>query len=66
MDDTETIDPNTLDAHTLKQIKRVVESYPVVTTDTPYHDLNNYRRRKRDTYTTLAATIDEWLDENDS
>lgn len=66
MDDTNTIDPSTLDAHTLKQIKGVVESYPVVTTETPYHDLNDYRRGKRDAYTTIAATIDEWLGENNS
>ena len=33
MTDDESIDPSELDTHTFKQIKRIVEAYPVVSED---------------------------------
>lgn len=59
----DTINPNTLDPHTLRELKRVLEAYPVVTSDIPYHELSDYRVGKRDAYTTAAAKIDQWLDD---
>ncbi len=53
MTDDESIDPSELDTHTLKQIKRVVEAYPVVLEDPS--QINDYRAGKHAAYTTLDA-----------
>jgi hypothetical protein len=62
MTDEETIDPTKLDTHTLKQIKRVVEAYPVVSEDPT--QISDYRAGKHDAFTTVAATLSEWIDES--
>lgn len=62
-DDIDTIDPATLDPHTLRNIKRLAESYPVVSES--HDELNEYREGKRDGFTTVAAVIAQWLDEVD-
>lgn len=60
-DDVDTIDPTTLDPHTLREVKRLVESYPVVSHSQT--ELDDYREGKRDGFTTVAAVISQWLDE---
>lgn len=62
MTDDESIDPSELDTHTLKQIKRVVEAYPVVSED-PLK-ITDYRAGKHAAYTTVAATLSEWIDDS--
>ena len=59
MIDDEPIDPSELDAHTLKQIKRVVEAYPVVSEDPT--EINEYRAGKHSAYSSVAATLSEWI-----
>lgn len=39
------------------------EAYPAVTSDTPYHELNDYRAGKRDTYATIEENLHESLTE---
>jgi hypothetical protein len=60
MTDDESIDTSELDTHTLKQIKRVVEAYPVVSEDPT--QINDYRAGKHTAYSTVAATLSEWID----
>lgn len=62
MTDDEPIDTSELDTHTLKQIKRVVEAYPVVSEDPT--EINEYRAGKHAAYTTVAATLSEWIDKS--
>ncbi|WP_254837822.1 hypothetical protein [Natronomonas marina] len=62
MTDEETIDPTKLDTHTLKQIKRVVEAYPVVSEDPT--QIDDYRAGKHAAFTTVAATLSEWIDKS--
>jgi len=59
----ETIDPDTLDTYTLRQVKKVIEAYPVVSSETPYHQLNDYRAGKRDGFTTVVVVIEQWLND---
>jgi hypothetical protein len=61
MTDEETIDPTKLDTYTLKQIKRVVEAYPVVSEDPS--QITDFRAGKHAAYTTVAATLSEWIDD---
>jgi hypothetical protein len=62
MTNDEPLDPSELDAQTLKQIKRVVESYPVVSEDPS--QIDDYRAGKHAAYTTVAATLSEWIDDS--
>jgi hypothetical protein len=62
MTDEEPIDLSELDTHTLKQIKRVVEAYPVVAED--QSQINEYRAGKHAAYTNVAATLSEWIDKS--
>lgn len=62
-DDVNTIDPAGLDAHTLREIKRIVESYPVVSES--HDEVNDYRAGKSDAYTNVASVLSQWLDEID-
>ena len=62
MTDDEPIDPSELDTHTLKQIKRVVEAYPVVSEDPS--QINEYRAGKHAAYTNVAATLSKWIDKS--
>jgi len=62
MTDDEPIDPSELDAQTLKQIKRVVESYPVVSENPS--QIDEFRAGKHAAYTTVAATLSEWVDKS--
>ena len=62
MVDDEPIDPSELDTPTLKQIKRVVEAYSVVSEDPS--QINDYRAGKHAAYTTVAATLSEWIDDS--
>jgi hypothetical protein len=62
-DDANKIDPEGLDAHTVREIKRLVESYPVVSE--PHSGLNDYRAGKQDAYTTVAAVLSQWLEDTD-
>lgn len=62
MVDHEPIDPSELDTPTLKQIKRVVEAYPVVSEDPS--QINDYRAGKHAAYTTIAATLSEWIEDS--
>jgi hypothetical protein len=62
MTDDEPIDPSELDTHTLKQIKRIVEAYPVVSEDPT--EINEYRAGKHAAFTTVAATLSEWIDKS--
>ena len=60
MTDDESIDPSELDTQTLKQTKRVVEAYPVVSEDPT--QINDYRAGKHAAYTSVATTLSEWID----
>jgi len=60
MDDT--IDSDDLDQQTLQEIKRVVEAYPVMSTD--YNSLSEYQAGKHDAYSNVAAVLSQWLDED--
>ena len=62
MSDEEAIDPSELDSHTLKEIKRVVENYPVVSEDPT--DIDDYREGKHSAYTNIAAKLTQWIDES--
>lgn len=62
MTDDEPIDPSELDTQTLKQIKRVVEAYPVVSDDPT--QINDYRAGKHAAYTSVAATLSEWIEDS--
>jgi hypothetical protein len=62
MTDDEPIDPSELDTHTLKQIKRVVEAYTVVSEDLT--EINEYRAGKHAAYSSIAATLSEWIDKS--
>jgi len=62
MTDDESIDTSELDTHTLKQIKRVVEAYPVVSEDPT--QIEDYRTGKYAAYSTIAATLSEWIDKS--
>jgi hypothetical protein len=62
MTDDKSIDPSELYTHTLKQIKRVVEAYPVVAEDPS--QINEYRAGKHAAYTNVAATLSEWIDKS--
>jgi hypothetical protein len=62
MADDEPVDPSELDTPTLKQIKRVVEAYPVVSEDPS--QINDYRAGKHAAYTTVAATLSEWIEDS--
>jgi hypothetical protein len=62
MTNDEPIDPSELDTQTLKQIKRVVEAYPVVAEDPS--NINEYRAGKHAAYSTVAATLSEWIDKS--
>ncbi|AEM57721.1 hypothetical protein HISP_10860 [Haloarcula hispanica N601] len=59
------IDPTELDQHTLREVKRLVESYSVVSSDETYHELDSYRQGKTDAYTNIAAVLSDWIDELD-
>lgn len=65
MTDDYAIDPNELDQHTLREVKRLVESYSVVTSDETYHELDSYRQGKRNAYTNVAAVLLDWIDDLD-
>ena len=62
MTDEETIDPTELDTYTLKRIKRVVKAYPVVSEDPS--QISDFRAGKHAAYTTVAATLSEWIDDS--
>lgn len=62
MTDDGPIDASELDTHTLKQIKRVVEAYPVVSEDPT--EINDYRAGKHAAFTTVASTLSEWIDKS--
>lgn len=57
---TTSIRPNL--TYTLREIKRFVEAYPVLSADTPL--TNDYRAGKRDAYSSVAAKLSEWIDES--
>jgi hypothetical protein len=59
MIEDDAVDLNELDQHTLREVKRFVESYSLVTSDETYHEIDNNRRGKRDAYTNIAAVISE-------
>lgn len=61
----DTIDVDELDQHTLREVKRLVESYSVVTSDETYYNLNSYRQGKRDAYTNVAAVLSDWINHPD-
>lgn len=61
----DTIDTDGLDQHTLREVKRLVESYSVVTSDETYHNLDSYRQGKKDAYTNVAAVLSDWIDNPD-
>ncbi|WP_018259203.1 hypothetical protein [Halomicrobium katesii] len=65
MTNDDAIDPNELDQHTLREVKRLVESYSVVTSDETYHELDSYRQGKRDAYTNVATVLSDWIDDLD-
>jgi hypothetical protein len=65
MTDIDAINPNELDQHTLREVKRLVESYSVVTSDETYHELDGYRQGKRDAYTKVAAVLSDWIEDLD-
>jgi hypothetical protein len=60
MTDDDPIDPSDLDTHTLKKIKRLVEAHPVVSEEPS--QINKYRAGQHAAYTTIAATLSEWID----
>jgi hypothetical protein len=62
MTDDEPIDPSELDTQTLKQIKHVVEAYPVVSEDPS--NINEYRAGKHAAYSTVAAKLSKWIDKS--
>ena len=62
MTDDESINLSELDTHMLKQIKCVNEAYPVVTENPS--QITDYRAGKHAAYTSIAATLSEWIDES--
>jgi len=65
MADNDAANINELNQHTLREVKRLVESYSVVTSDETCHEIGSYRQGKRDAYMNVAAVLSDWTDDND-
>jgi len=65
MTDIDASNPNELDQHPLREVKRLVESYSVVTSDETYHEIDGNHQGKRDAYTKVAAVLSDWIEDLD-